>query len=636
MNSRWFFALLGLGLSLASSVAAPFAEFFVSPAGRDANPGTRAEPFQTLARARDAVRAVNESMTGDIVVHLRGGEYRLAAPLELGVADSGRNGFHVRWEAWKREVPVLTGGERVTNWTRRADGVFQAPLVRPEKLRALWVNGQAAHMTQREVVGLGAWGSFTVRGDEPWAETAGETLDGIRFRAEDLPDTVNAADVELLQHRVWNYLVLCARGVTNVAGERVLQLQQPSGAIAATMAWDCNVSATNRFVIRNVREWLAAPGEFYFDRAAQRLLYRPRPGEDLARTEVIAPRSAGLLRVIGEGTNARVKNILFRGLTFTHDDWQLPEVGGAHGLAGVQSLALYTKFRSDGNHHRTAYNICDLPQATVEIRNAQNVRLERNRFTQLGSGCAVSLVNDVADSAVVGNVFRDLAGNAVNLGHPQHYRIGDGARFGPGVEGVCANVTVANNFIRDVSREFKQGEAISGFFTESARVLHNDIARVPYGGIALGWWWGNAEIPASTVPRDNVIAFNRVFDTQRELPKDGGAIYVLGEQPGGRIVSNYVHSLSRLIYPDDGSAGWTIARNVLAPQPGGKWLFIWTPRIHSLAIDDNFITGTNWLNNATNGCQPTGTVLVAEPLRGEARRIAKQAGLEREWREIAR
>ena len=51
--------------------------FYVAPNGSDANPGTEAKPFATIEKARQAVRAVNKHMTGDIVVVLRGGVYRI-------------------------------------------------------------------------------------------------------------------------------------------------------------------------------------------------------------------------------------------------------------------------------------------------------------------------------------------------------------------------------------------------------------------------------------------------------------------------------------------------------------------------------------------------------------------------------
>src|SRR5688500_1334713 len=62
------------------AVPAPMqATFYVSPKGRDTNPGTFARPFLTPQRARDAVREVNADMSGEIHVVLRGGTYALAS-----------------------------------------------------------------------------------------------------------------------------------------------------------------------------------------------------------------------------------------------------------------------------------------------------------------------------------------------------------------------------------------------------------------------------------------------------------------------------------------------------------------------------------------------------------------------------
>ena len=52
-----------------------FREFFVAPTGSDAAPGTSAKPFQTLEKARQAVRATIPGMKGDIAVTFRGGIY---------------------------------------------------------------------------------------------------------------------------------------------------------------------------------------------------------------------------------------------------------------------------------------------------------------------------------------------------------------------------------------------------------------------------------------------------------------------------------------------------------------------------------------------------------------------------------
>ena len=56
-------------------------------------------------------------MSGDIVVQLAGGTYRLSAPLVFGTADSGSNGYTVTWQAASGATPVISGGQQVTGWT---------------------------------------------------------------------------------------------------------------------------------------------------------------------------------------------------------------------------------------------------------------------------------------------------------------------------------------------------------------------------------------------------------------------------------------------------------------------------------------------------------------------------------------
>ena len=57
-------------LLMAPLAAVRAADFFVAPAGNDANPGTEAKPFATVQRAQQDVAP------GD-TVFLRGGTYRM-------------------------------------------------------------------------------------------------------------------------------------------------------------------------------------------------------------------------------------------------------------------------------------------------------------------------------------------------------------------------------------------------------------------------------------------------------------------------------------------------------------------------------------------------------------------------------
>ena len=72
-------------------------------------------PFATIARARDAVRALLESQTqrDGVRVILRAGTYYLDSPLEFGPEDSGTEKAPVVYAAAAGEKVVLSGGRRL-------------------------------------------------------------------------------------------------------------------------------------------------------------------------------------------------------------------------------------------------------------------------------------------------------------------------------------------------------------------------------------------------------------------------------------------------------------------------------------------------------------------------------------------
>ena len=65
------------------------------------------------------------------------------------------------------------------------------------------------------------------------------------------------------------------RNVTEAAGVRFLHTDGSSG---------------RRYVVDNVAEALAEPGQWYLDRRAGTLTYLPRLGEDPRRSEAVAPK----------------------------------------------------------------------------------------------------------------------------------------------------------------------------------------------------------------------------------------------------------------------------------------------------------------------------------------------------------
>ena len=86
--------------------------------------------------------------------------------------------------------------------------------------------------------------------------------------------------------------------------------------------------------VENSFELLDQPGEWYLDRTAHRVFYKPRPGEDPRFAYVVAPRLETL--VSGQGTDtAPVHDIAFRGLNFSYATWLRPST--PEGLSEIQA-----------------------------------------------------------------------------------------------------------------------------------------------------------------------------------------------------------------------------------------------------------------------------------------------------------
>jgi hypothetical protein len=72
------------------------ATFYVSPTGDDASDGmSPAKAFATLQKARDTVRPLCASLTGDIVIEVLKGDYSVVDTMAFTDQDSGTNGFSV-------------------------------------------------------------------------------------------------------------------------------------------------------------------------------------------------------------------------------------------------------------------------------------------------------------------------------------------------------------------------------------------------------------------------------------------------------------------------------------------------------------------------------------------------------------
>ena len=107
-------ALTPFGLHAQPVRGASSINFYVSPQGKDSNPGTGSKPFLTLDAARTAVRRTlsNSHTSGPVTVWIHGGLYLLQQPFTLTAEDSGTPDAPVIYRAVEGETPRIFGGAR--------------------------------------------------------------------------------------------------------------------------------------------------------------------------------------------------------------------------------------------------------------------------------------------------------------------------------------------------------------------------------------------------------------------------------------------------------------------------------------------------------------------------------------------
>jgi hypothetical protein len=577
------FKAFGFAIMLYVSpvVAGTQATFYVSPSGSDDNPGTLGAPFQTITAARDAVRALNGSMSGDIYIILREGTYAIASTITFKPQDGGKNGYRIYYQAYPGETPIISGATNVTGWTQHNGNIYKASLNRSTKLRSLFVNDKRALMTSKTVTARGGQGTYSVTsGQASWAWTSGSKSDGVKYNTSDLPGIANNKDdLEIVNGTTWNENIACVRDVVTTSDNyRALLLQQPYGAITQTPGWGAAFTTSGTHTIYNAFEFLNSPGQFYFDKTAEILYYYIRVGENMATADVEAPMVEKLFDIAGTSTTDRVENITFKGITFAHTEFNLYNVGGSYGKTTCQGANGYIAFYND-NWHNTKYEILDVNPGMITISNSKSIDFIGNIIKHAGAD-GINMANDVVGCNIIGNFITDITSSGITIGHPQHIAIGDGgthAKYTAGIEGICKDNTITNNVLYDISTApgFGGCAAITAYFTESLTITYNHIEKTAYNGINLGWGW--KEFPNSTTAKNNTINHNRIINTLRRL-HDSGAIYTIGQNPGTNINQNYVRGIPAAtsgptygLHNDEGTAYVIENDNVLDIDPNVKY-----------------------------------------------------------------
>lgn len=547
---------LNLGYDPAPPVLPPNTDlcFHVAANGSDQHPGTAEQPFKTLARAVAAARtarASTESASKQVVILVRGGTHYLAEPLLLDARDA-----NTVFRAAPGEVPVISGGRPVIGWRPDVLGRWKAKVDLLD-FRQLYVNGKRA---------------ARARGDCPNDVIRYGDLEFIDAKAGFLfPDGAmanwrNQQNIELGFFNSWSHMICpVERILRDAQGKAIVLMRQPAFFLASRKE---GVQAKLPAYIENAIELLDAPGEWYYDFPAQTLYYMPREAENMADITVVAPQLETLVRI--EGTLDRpVRGVVFEGITFADATWLGPNRTGHIDVQANFTTDAKCLFSRDGSLVKQHNEYVKSP-ANVVLRAAECCRFERCTFTRLG-GAGLDLEHGSRQTIVNRCDFFDISGSAIQIGdvqvtdhHPEDPRL------------IVRDNRVTNCRIHHVGVEFEDSVAVFAGYAQGTVITCNEIHDLPYSGISVGWGWGEEDVGGGayevipfryatpTPASGNRVERNHLYRLMQRRD-DGGAIYILGNQPGTVIRENHIHDCGPGgpggIYLDEGSGFIEITRN---------------------------------------------------------------------------
>ncbi len=528
------FKLIAVTLLLTSPLTFAQTEFYVSPSGNDSADGSKAAPFATIARARDAARGTKAT------VHIEAGTYRIDEPLRFSPQDSGVE-YRANGDA------IVSGGRPVGSWRKGEGGKWTALL--PQVSEGTWYFRQ-----------LFMDGNRLPRGRFPNADAllnitaVSEDYRDITL-AEPVPVALAGKNAELVVYHEWS---VSRAPVESSEGARV-RAANPAGWVGHVL-----VARPGKVAyIENALELVDQPGEWYLDKSSGLLTLMLAEGDDANNHEIIAPRLEQLVIVEGR-MDAKVDGLSFNGIMFQHTEWPLP----GFGYNGIQA-----------GHYGTSVNaqIYILPGA-IELSRARNVVFQKCSVQHMGAS-GIVLGAGCTDNVIDTCLLSDIGGNGIMIGWRSKSKStpatgevyaaqGEASLAGDWAD--PADVPSGNKVTAcTVERAAAVNLGCVGIFDAFAAaslISNNHVYDLPYTGISVGFRWD--ETPTSQ--RDCLVQNNHIHDCMKVL-SDGGGIYTLGFQPGTKIVGNEIHDVHRSwhalqapnngIFFDQGSSGIHVEAN---------------------------------------------------------------------------
>jgi hypothetical protein len=341
-------------------------------AGSSGGDGSQSKPFASLAAA------ITESRlsSGPHRILIQGGFYYDVA-VQLGAQDSG-----LMIENVPGQPAMLYGGVPLSGWL--AEGKFQVAQLPPPPpgrrwdIRLLLVNDESRPRARYPAAGtLTHETAFNV----PWMSTTGggwqrrpttEELTTLKYQAGDLGSWLEVTNAEITVYHMWDESCIGIAAIDT--DHRTLKLAPASGHPPGAFG-------VKKYVLWNIKEGLTEPGQWYHDRARNRIVYWPKPGEEMGKLQVLVPTQTSILSLRGSADRP-IKDITVRGLTFTGTT--APLIAGGFAAAAFDGAISLGNAEGCVLDHLIIKGVAG--HAIKGARSLKNTRVENCEVTDCGAG----------------------------------------------------------------------------------------------------------------------------------------------------------------------------------------------------------------------------------------------------------
>ncbi len=451
-------------------------DLYVSTTGNDNNPGTRNQPFASLAKAQTAARKIK----GSVTILLREGVYYLPAPIIFTPEDARSVHNKVVYKSFAEEKVRISGATSLSlNWIHYEAGIMKAKVPPGLIFDQLFIDGIQMSMARY-----------------PNYDSAAKYYNGFAADAlsrERINRWANPAGgyIHSLHRHEWGGF------------HSVIKGKDKEGNLETEGGWQNNrqmgMHTTIRFV-ENIREELDTPGEWYYDRQEHMLYVFPLPQQILQSALVEVPQLKSLFEFRGTEkqpvTHIRIEGFELSQTLRTFMDTREPLL------------------RSDWAIYRGG---------TIIMEGAEDCIIKRCHFNTVGGNAVFfsnyNRRNEVASCHInaAGGSGIAFVGNPTAVRSPSFeyneyidYEKLDPAP-GPQNNDYPKDCKAYDNLIHDIGRIEKQAAGVQISMAMNITVAHNSIYDVPRAGINIGdGCWGG-----------HVLEFNDVFNTVLETGDHG-------------------------------------------------------------------------------------------------------------------